>query len=83
MNILDRMQAKHKIAVDDVTKKREKRDKAIDMLMRAEVGYRLAVKTVGRSQKRLDKAREEDRQAREARKQAKLQSKQELPEIIL
>lgn len=81
MNILDRMQAKHKTFVDDVAKLRDKRDKAIDVLIKAELRYRAAAKAVGRSQKRLDKAREEERLAKIARKQAKAESRAELPDI--
>jgi hypothetical protein len=81
MTILDRMLAKHKSFVDDVTKLRDKRDKALELLIKAEARYRKSVKAVSRSQKRLDKTREEERQAKIARKQAKEESKKEIPDI--
>ena len=81
MTVLERMQAKHKTAVDDVTRQREKRDKAIDVLLRAETRYRKAVKAVARSQKRLDKARKDDKLAKLAGKQAKAESRATTPDI--
>ena len=78
---LDRVAANLKAAVDEVTKQRDKRDKAIEALIRAEARYREAAKAVGRKQRLLDKARDEERQAKAARKQAKAESKQELPDI--
>lgn len=81
MNILDRMQAKHKSVVDDLAKLRDKRDKALDVLLRAELRHRAAIKAVVRSTKRLDKAREEERVAKIARKQARVENQKELPDI--
>ena len=81
MNILERMQAKHKSVVDDLTKLKDRRDKALDVLLKAELRHRAAIKAVGRSTKRLDKAREEERQAKLARKQAKSESQKEIPDI--
>jgi hypothetical protein len=81
MNTLQRVEARHKSVIDDLTKLRAKRDKALDVLIRAETRYRQAVKAVARSGKRMDRAREEERQAKIARKQAKAQSEKELPDI--
>ena len=68
MNILERMKAKHNSAAGDVQKLALKRDKALDALIRAELRYRKAIKTVARSSKRLDKLREEQRVLREKAK---------------
>ena len=78
---LDRVAANLKAAIDEVTKQRDKRDKAIEVLIRTEARYREAVKVVGRKQRLLDKARDEEREAKAARKQAKAESKRELPDI--
>ena len=70
---LDRARTKHNKVADDVSKLATKRDKALEALIRAEARYRKSIKTVTRSQRRLDKLREEARAvkaAREARKQA-------------
>lgn len=67
MTILERAQAKHKAVADDVTKLALKRDKALDVLIRAEARYRKAIKGVVRSQKRMDKLREEIKAAKAAR----------------
>ena len=65
---IERVQAKHKHAVDELMKLQARRDKALDALMRAETRYRLAIKAVARSGKRLDKARVEERKAKRAGK---------------
>ena len=80
---IDKAQAKHKSFVDDVTKLRDKRDKALDVLIRTELRYRNAVRAVARSQKRLNKAREEERQSKKAQKKATAESKKELPTITV
>lgn len=67
MQALERVQKKHNQAADDVAKLANKRDKALDALIRAEARYRKAIKTVARSQKRVDKLREEARAVRAAR----------------
>jgi hypothetical protein len=78
---IDRMQAKHIDTLNAVAKTRDKRDQAIQTLIKAELRHREEVKAVSRSQKRMDKAREEEREAKAARKQAKAQSERELPDI--
>lgn len=86
MNILERVQAKHKQAADDVTKLAAKRDKALDALIRAEARYRKAVKTVARTHKRLDRVREEARAlkaTRAARKQAEAEPSRQSAEDVL
>ena len=73
MSTLERAQTKHTAAANDVTKLALKRDKALDALIRAEARYRKAIKTVSRTQKRLNAIREQVRQVRAeraARKQA-------------
>ncbi len=81
MHILERMQAKHKSVVDDLAKLKDRRDKALDTLLKAELRHRAAIKAVVRSTKRLDKAREEERQAKLARKAARTESQKEMPDI--
>jgi hypothetical protein len=81
MKTLDRMQAKHNSVVDELTKMRDKRDISLNVLIRAEGRYRSAVKAVARSQRRIDKAREEEQRAKIARKQAKAESQKEIPDI--
>lgn len=67
MGTIERAQKKHQAAAGDVTKLAIKRDKALDALIRAEMRYRKAIKTVGRTQKRYDRLRDEARAIRAAK----------------
>jgi hypothetical protein len=81
MDILERTQAKHNANVADVNKLRDKRDKALDVLIKAQQRYLDATRAVARSQRRLDKAREEERQLKKSQRKAVAESKKELPDI--
>jgi hypothetical protein len=78
MNALERAQQKNRDAAGDVAKMRDKRDKALDALIRAEVRYRKAVKSVARTQKRYDTLREQARAVRAA-KEARRKAEKEAP----
>ena len=79
--MLERQATKHKANVDSLMKLQAKRDKALDALIKAELRYRDAIRMVGRSQRRLDKARQEERKAKRAGKRVEAESRQELPDI--
>jgi len=76
MTPIERLQAKHNAVVDALAKARDRRDKALDALLRAEARYRSAVKAVGRSGKRLDKARDD-----EAQRNAEGERSDEVPDL--
>jgi exonuclease VII small subunit len=81
MDIIERAEAKLRRAVDDLTKLTLKRDKTLDALVKAQDRYRKATQVVSRSQRRLDKARLEQRKASKARKRDLTQSKNDTPDI--
>jgi hypothetical protein len=66
--LVERLQTKHKLAVDQCYKADENRNKLITSLVRAEAKYLKAIKVVSRSQKRLNAARAAEKAAKKAPK---------------